>query len=155
MVPKPPACPLRARSDGKPRSLTVTHGQAGHAADLRKQRSAPLYPIPSKLVMRVRFPSPALPIPGLVKTLIRVSEASPAGRFIAFYVSRSRQLRRANPFASRMSSLRVAELPLGPSSSRGRQSCTRTSVSCSGPPRLVAVVPLRTYSRPGGHWVTY
>ena len=32
----------------------------GHAYDLRKRSSAPLAPMPSKLVMRVRFPSPAL-----------------------------------------------------------------------------------------------
>jgi hypothetical protein len=39
---------------------------------------------PSKLVMRVRFPSSALMVSWLVKALIRVFEASFAGRFIAF-----------------------------------------------------------------------
>jgi hypothetical protein len=41
-------------------------------------------PQPSKLVMRVRFPSSALMVPGLVKALIRVFEADFAGRLIAF-----------------------------------------------------------------------
>jgi hypothetical protein len=39
---------------------------------------------PSKLVMRVRFPSSALKVSGLVSALIRVFEAGFAGRFIAF-----------------------------------------------------------------------
>jgi hypothetical protein len=66
------ACPLRARSDGKSGSFTVTHGQTGHAADLRKQRSAPMHPIPSKLVMRFRLPSPALTCPGWSRTFFGV-----------------------------------------------------------------------------------
>src|SRR5260370_487665 len=53
------ACPLRARSDGEPGGFTVTHGQRKHAADLQTRSSEPPDPLPSKLVMRVRFPSPA------------------------------------------------------------------------------------------------
>jgi hypothetical protein len=53
------ACPLRARSDGEPGGFTVTHGDSGTFPELGGSRSAAWYPKPSKLVMRVRFPSPA------------------------------------------------------------------------------------------------
>ena len=46
--------------------------------------SSMVEPQPSKLVMRVRFPSSALLPPWLVSVLIRVFEAGFAGRFIAF-----------------------------------------------------------------------
>jgi hypothetical protein len=48
-------CPLRARKDGKPRSFTVAHGQRKTAQDLRKRRECAAGPLPSRLVMRVRF----------------------------------------------------------------------------------------------------
>jgi hypothetical protein len=53
---------LRARQDGESRGLTVAHGDSGMHPDLRAHRSAGRGPKPSKLVMRVRFPSPALSI---------------------------------------------------------------------------------------------
>jgi len=53
------ACPLRARPDGEPRLFTVTHGQQAISPDLRLRCSVQPGPEPSKLVMRVRFPSSA------------------------------------------------------------------------------------------------
>jgi hypothetical protein len=53
------ACPLRARQNGESRGFTVTHGNSSMSPDLGGSSSATLYPEPSKLVMRVRFPSPA------------------------------------------------------------------------------------------------
>ena len=53
------ACPLRARQDGESREFTVTHGVTSMSPDLGGGRSEALHPKPSKLVMRVRFPSPA------------------------------------------------------------------------------------------------
>ena len=52
-------CPLRARSDGKSGGFMVPHGQANTSRNLYKCCSMASYPKPSKLVMRVRFPSPA------------------------------------------------------------------------------------------------
>jgi hypothetical protein len=57
---KPRPCPLRARQGGEQRGLTVAHGDSGMRPDLRERWSAACDSKPSKLVMRVRFPSPAL-----------------------------------------------------------------------------------------------
>jgi hypothetical protein len=54
-------CPLRARSGGQTGALTVTRRQPIMPAELGKRSSRHYYPQPSKLVMRVRFPSPAPP----------------------------------------------------------------------------------------------
>jgi hypothetical protein len=53
-------CPLRARSEGQLRCFRGTHGDWRTCPDLGHSRSEECEPQPSKLVMRVRFPSPAL-----------------------------------------------------------------------------------------------
>src|SRR5579875_1221864 len=52
-------CPLRARSGDQTGELTVTRRHPAMPADLDKHSSGRCSPQPSKLVMRVRFPSPA------------------------------------------------------------------------------------------------
>ncbi len=54
-------CPLRARSGGESESLAGIHGDYRACPDLGQNSSRGCGPQPSKLVMRVRFPSPAPP----------------------------------------------------------------------------------------------
>jgi hypothetical protein len=54
------ACPLRARSAGETGAITVTQGHETTPLDLRSGWPTSPDPKPSKLAMRVRFPSPAL-----------------------------------------------------------------------------------------------
>jgi hypothetical protein len=58
-LPALSAYPFRARWSGEPAGLTVIHGERSTCSDLGQGSSGCCGPQPSKLVMRVRFPSPA------------------------------------------------------------------------------------------------
>jgi hypothetical protein len=83
---EPGACHTRAIRQGAQGVATVTHGQVSASDQHRRSRRSARKPSDrtSKLVMRVRFPSSALKVSGLIKALIRVFEAGLAGRLIAF-----------------------------------------------------------------------